>query len=401
MNLETLVKPELWNAIEHSYKSGNYSHAIQDAMAFVTEVLRDKSGLDGDGDKLVTRALSFSDRKPPKLKINSLQTQTERDIQRGLMLVLQGMYALVRNPRHHERIEDDRKTCDTIVLFIDFLLDFLGASFQSYTVQDFLSLVTDAHFVLDQEYVSAIVDKIPRRKMGDTLIAVYKQVNWKQANNFEMVIKEILSRISEPETRDLLAVIADDLMKVRTGGEVALIIKILPPELWPSIEKTARLRAEKILLDELREAWYIPDTENVNRPAATWIPTIAPFFSRRDNLRKVLIQKMYERDFDHHNFVARYFMDGAILPKIFGNKEEAAEFAEAIAHTLKSGNEFVKEALIEEIFSFPAELVEIIAEKLKDLTDPEHPEYYLPDGRPLLGKFESRANPASEDEIPS
>ena len=72
MNIETYIKSDLWSAIEHSYTSGNYSHAIKDAMAFVTEILRDKSGLDDDGDKLVSQALGFSSANPPRIMINKL-----------------------------------------------------------------------------------------------------------------------------------------------------------------------------------------------------------------------------------------------------------------------------------------------------------------------------------------
>jgi len=53
VNLETHIKPELWTAIVSSYESENYTHAIKDAMSFVTEVLRDKSGLDGNSDAFV------------------------------------------------------------------------------------------------------------------------------------------------------------------------------------------------------------------------------------------------------------------------------------------------------------------------------------------------------------
>jgi uncharacterized protein (TIGR02391 family) len=113
MNLETQIKPELWTAIENSYTSGNYTHAIRDAMSVVTEVLQDKSGLDDDGDKLVGQALGFSENEQPRIKVNKLQTQTEQDVQRGLMFVLKGMYALIRNPRSHERLDDNRHTANT------------------------------------------------------------------------------------------------------------------------------------------------------------------------------------------------------------------------------------------------------------------------------------------------
>jgi len=73
MNLETKISPELWNAVQESYESENFAHAIKDAMAFVTEVLRDKSGLDGDGVSLVGQALGFGQNKQPRIRVNKLR----------------------------------------------------------------------------------------------------------------------------------------------------------------------------------------------------------------------------------------------------------------------------------------------------------------------------------------
>ncbi len=130
MNTETLINPELWAAISKSYVTGNYTHAVSDAMTFLTASLRDKSGLDGDGEALAGKALTFSDDKSPLIRINKLQTVTERDEQRGLMHVTMGLYALVRNPRSHEQLIDTKETADKIILFIDYVLDLLTGLWQ-------------------------------------------------------------------------------------------------------------------------------------------------------------------------------------------------------------------------------------------------------------------------------
>lgn len=95
-------------------------------MSFLTDVLRDKSGLDSDGRELVGAALGAGKGKLPRVQVNKLQTETERNIQMGLQELLKGMYSLVRNPRSHERVEDTKKTADTVILFLDYLLEFLG-----------------------------------------------------------------------------------------------------------------------------------------------------------------------------------------------------------------------------------------------------------------------------------
>jgi len=399
MGLEASIKSELWAAVERSYLSENYSHAIKDAMSFVTDIIRDKSGLDGDGDSLVGQALGFDNSNKPKLMINSLQTQTEKDMQRGLMFTLKGLYALVRNPRSHERTEDSKKTADTVIRFIDYLTDFLGTSQQSFTVQGFLSLVTDAHFVRDDEYVMGLVDSIPARKRTDTLIAVYRDLNWKQANNFEAVIKRLLSKLNAAEKRELLSVLSEDLQTATRPADISLIIKILPSEMWTDIDRMARLRAENMLLDELKKAWYIPDPEKTNSVPATWISRIAGSYIRKKNLQKVILAGLNADDFDKHNFIAKYLMLPGELPSVFESEDSARNCVKAIASSIRAGNAFVKDSLVAYIQeTSPPGWYEMFLSELEDLTDHDNPEIRLADGVPFLGKFEEQPNPATEAE---
>ena len=256
MNLETQIKPELWAVIVSSYGAGNYTHAISDAMSLVTETLRDKSGLDGDGDKLAGKALGFNEGKPPLIKINNLQSQTEKDEQRGLMFVIQGMYALVRNPRSHERLEDTKETADKIIIFVDYLLGFLGASQQSFTTQDFVSRITERYFVKDAEYVEGLVDTIPVKKLGDTAIEVYREKNWGKVDNIELVISKIIARLDDTQIDNFLAVVSEELMETDELSTVSLTVKLLPDSLWPRLNKMSRLRAENILAEALRSAVF-------------------------------------------------------------------------------------------------------------------------------------------------
>jgi hypothetical protein len=50
-------------------------------MHYLSDILREKSGTDGDGHKLVGKVLGGSS---PILRVNKLQTESERDVQRGL-----------------------------------------------------------------------------------------------------------------------------------------------------------------------------------------------------------------------------------------------------------------------------------------------------------------------------
>ena len=107
MNLRTQIRPELWQSVASTYSAENYSHAVLDAMHHLSDVLRDKSGLDGDGTTLVGQALGGSS---PRIMITRMQTETEKNVQSGIQQILRGLYQGVRNPRSHEQAEDDKKT---------------------------------------------------------------------------------------------------------------------------------------------------------------------------------------------------------------------------------------------------------------------------------------------------
>lgn len=406
MNIESKIKDELWTSIRSSYTSGNYSHSIKDAMSFVTEVLRDKSGLDGDGDSLVGQALGAGKNKKPKLMINRYQTQTEKDEQRGFMFVLKGLYAFIRNPRTHEQTLDTEDVANRIILFIDYLTDFLGASQQSFTIQQFLGLVTDPHFVRDSEYVENLINLIPVRKMTDTLIRLYRNLTWKQADNFEPVIKGIIKEINDSQREDFLTVVSDDLQTTNKTSDITLIIKILPSELWPKLERMPRFRVEQMLVDDLDDAWYSYENQKTNRPSATWINQIAEHYIRKDRLRTTILKALQCDDFDRHNFIGEYFLSRGCLPFIFESESQAKHCIREIASTLRRGNSFMKDCLINHISSWDGffhRWDEYIIQEISDLTDDDNPERYLSDGTPILGKFSEKQNPSSDmqiDDIP-
>jgi len=77
----------------------NYFHAVLEAVKSVADKLRRKCELTSDGAALVDTALSGSN---PMLVINSLQTKSEQDEQKGFANLLKGTFGMFRNPTAHE-----------------------------------------------------------------------------------------------------------------------------------------------------------------------------------------------------------------------------------------------------------------------------------------------------------
>src|ERR1017187_9139148 len=112
MNLQTSISARLWAAVQTTYEAGNYTGAILDSIYFLSDLIRNKSGLDSDGNALVGAAFGGAN---PIIKVNPLQTDTDRDEQRGIEQLLRGVYTAIRNPRSHDKRSDSAEQADVIV----------------------------------------------------------------------------------------------------------------------------------------------------------------------------------------------------------------------------------------------------------------------------------------------
>ena len=76
----------------------NYFHAVLEAVKGVAQRLREMTGLTTDGADLVNEALST---KNPRIRLNSLTTDTEISEQKGISNMLVGVFGAIRNPTAH------------------------------------------------------------------------------------------------------------------------------------------------------------------------------------------------------------------------------------------------------------------------------------------------------------
>ncbi|MEM5771005.1 MAG: TIGR02391 family protein, partial [Bacillota bacterium] len=120
------IRADLWAAIESHYEKKDFTESIRDAMFFISEIVRDNSGLeDKDGVKLIEAAFLG---KNPSLLINNNQTDTERNIQEGIGYALKGLIMSIRNPISHERVTYSEDSADAILLYTNYLLKIIDKS---------------------------------------------------------------------------------------------------------------------------------------------------------------------------------------------------------------------------------------------------------------------------------
>ena len=93
----------------------DYFTAVFEAVKGMAEYTRSLTDLDKDGHALVDAALLGEE---PALALNTLQTETEKNEQRGLAHIMKGIFSAFRNPAAHEpRIVWSLTEADALDLF--------------------------------------------------------------------------------------------------------------------------------------------------------------------------------------------------------------------------------------------------------------------------------------------
>jgi uncharacterized protein (TIGR02391 family) len=77
----------------------NYFHSVFEATKSIAERIREVTGLTTDGAQLIDTAFATDN---ALIKINSLQTSTDRSEHLGLSNIIKGIFGLIRNPTAHE-----------------------------------------------------------------------------------------------------------------------------------------------------------------------------------------------------------------------------------------------------------------------------------------------------------
>jgi len=113
------LHPEIERAVAKLFKGGHYANAVEDACKVLDGLVRLRSGvLDQSGTDLMLKVFSP---KNPVLRFNSLQTETDRSEQQGMMHLFAGAMLAFRNPRAHQIIQDHPERAQEIITFLSLL----------------------------------------------------------------------------------------------------------------------------------------------------------------------------------------------------------------------------------------------------------------------------------------
>ena len=122
-NLFDLIEPTLKKNVYDLFLSGNYAEAVEAGCKDINAELKRIYGIDKvgnlDGDSLITKMLSPNN---PILKITKGNSVSDKNIQKGYMMMLQGMWAAIRDPKAHENIIIEKEDAIEKLCFLSMLL---------------------------------------------------------------------------------------------------------------------------------------------------------------------------------------------------------------------------------------------------------------------------------------
>ena len=93
--------PKVVEASRELFKDGHYRDAIYRAFVEVVNFVKRKAKSQLDGKKLMSTVFSPDN---PIIRLNPLETQTDKDEQEGFMYLFMGAVQGIRNPKAHENI---------------------------------------------------------------------------------------------------------------------------------------------------------------------------------------------------------------------------------------------------------------------------------------------------------
>lgn len=270
MTVRNEIDAELWEAIQKNYESENYTGSILDAVFKLTDTIRNKTGLEGDGAGLIGQAFGGDD---PRIKLNKLQTDSEKDIQRGIQEILRGIYTGIRNPRSHDAMIDDKLSADAIIIFLNYLLKLIDQSKLRFNEADFLERIFDPYYVKTEEYSTLLVQDIPKRQRANIAIQTILRRDEGDIYVLGCFLYSLFTQLESAEVSRIYKVISDELRTATEHKDIRYLVHICPPKYWNQIEPSVRIRTESILYEDFSNGSYNKATEKcgICGALATWI----------------------------------------------------------------------------------------------------------------------------------
>ena len=239
-----------------------------------------------------------------------MQTESDRNIQKGTENLLLGLYQSVRNPRSHGKHVDTKEDADAIILFINYLLKIIGGAKGTFSKNDFLDRVFDPSFVKKTRYADLLVQRIPPKQRLDVMIEVYRRKEEGEIDKLKLFGQTLVAKLDEDEISALAEVVSEGLTTTNSDKSVRFSTEMFPIEFWTRLDESAKLRTENTFLESITEGEYITSSDKCIKGAlGTWCGEHLDVFLMKDDFIWVLLRKLNSSNRNEQDYVFKYFSD--------------------------------------------------------------------------------------------
>jgi len=303
MDIKSEINENLYAAIQRHYENSLYSDAVLNAFKYMTDCIRRKSGLGGDGASLIGTAFGGSS---PPLKFNSMQTVSEADEHKGFEQILRGLYIAVRNPRSHEVHTDTKETCDAILIFLNYLIQRIESADTFFNLDEYKKKVFDPLFVTKDEYAELLVGEIPSSEMANVGATILAERSRGDPAKLQYFFRALFERLDQAEAQKLMVSFSRELEDLTADGDIINVVRLIKPELWPFIAEAVKFRIESCIIESIKQGKYDAYKGFSSGALGTWASGLSKYFTLKEELGGTLIG-MLRTNWYTQNYVSKYF----------------------------------------------------------------------------------------------
>jgi uncharacterized protein (TIGR02391 family) len=354
----------LVDAIGNRISNSEYTDSILAGTKYLTQVLRNKGACEGDGSQLVGQVLGGG---APKFPINSLQTVSEKDEQKGLEQLLRGYYVGIRNPRTHEATEDTEEFCIRIMVLIDTFLCYLNREVEDFDIDAIVDRIYDPHFVASEEYAETLIAQVPENRIIDVFFSAFDRRDEGRIKDIKLAFNSMYQLMPPQDVDAAIQTVGGALRGETDTGKIAGLFRLLKPIAWQSLQPDVKLRIENMIIESCSEGHYDLYSGIDRGSLGTWGNTFGKYFTRKDDLADAIISRL-ENSWYTQNYIANYYIYS--LPSIVQGEEKRERLAENLAYAALSNNaKHLRSKLLEACENYPNKLKGLLRVSVQERRD--------------------------------
>lgn len=247
--MEQLKKDILKDNIRSHYEAKDYTEVVRDAILCMCNEVRKKSDLiDADGVDLINKAFS---EKSPLIKINKLETDTDKNKQRGINDLSKGLIEYFRNPMSHSKQEYSKSVADAILTLLDeVILEEIVDSKSINSIDDWYSEIINELTPNTERYAKNLVETIPSNKRYELSIMLYRNRN-KLSKLKDKIIDALVTTLTVDDFQEYCNVIEKDLFGAINEELVISALKFISNSIWNSFSDLTKSKLEDMVLEDV------------------------------------------------------------------------------------------------------------------------------------------------------